>query len=101
MTTNPFARIEASEKIEALGTTPEKYGFKPLAKPAKPYGIWIQRTTPAGEPIGTWATITVGGPLARYATMVDAEAAAGRFRGLGHNAAARRFGEMAEGGDDQ
>ncbi len=26
---DPFARIQASEEIEALGTTPEKYGFKP------------------------------------------------------------------------
>jgi hypothetical protein len=26
--TDPFARIRAREQIEALGTTPEKYGFK-------------------------------------------------------------------------
>ncbi len=25
---DPFARIRASEEIEALGTTPEKYGFR-------------------------------------------------------------------------
>ena len=28
--TDPFARIEAREKIEQLGTTPEKYGLEPL-----------------------------------------------------------------------
>jgi hypothetical protein len=33
---DPFARIEASEKIQALGTTPEKYGFEKPTPPAKP-----------------------------------------------------------------
>jgi hypothetical protein len=97
--TDPFARIKAAEVIEALGTTAEKYGFKPLAKPAKPYGIWIECTRSGGEPVGTWATIVFGGALARYATIVDAEAAVGRFRDLGHNATAKPFGEMAEDGD--
>jgi hypothetical protein len=63
---------------------------------AKPYGIWLERTTPSGEPVNSWATITRVGPLARYATAAEAEAAAGRFRALGHNATAKPFGEMAE-----
>lgn len=66
----------------------------------KPYGIWVERTTP-GAAIGSWATIVFGGALARYATMGDAEAAAARFRDRGHNATAKPFGAMAEDGDDQ
>ena len=31
---DPFARIYAREEIEALGTTPEKYGFQPIVRPA-------------------------------------------------------------------
>jgi hypothetical protein len=62
----------------------------------KPYGIWLERTTPGGEPVGSWATIYFGGRLARYATMAEAEEAAGRFRDKGHNATAKPFGNMEE-----
>jgi hypothetical protein len=31
---DPFARIRAREEIEALGTTPEQYGFQPIVRPA-------------------------------------------------------------------
>jgi hypothetical protein len=32
---DPFARIRAREEIEALGTTPEQYGFQPIVRPAQ------------------------------------------------------------------
>ena len=68
----------------------------------QPYGIWLERTTPSGEPLGSWATIYFGGRLARYATMAEAEEAAGRFRDRGHNATARHFAPpMEEDGDEE
>jgi hypothetical protein len=66
---------------------------------AKPYGIWLEHRTPSGAPVACWATIYRGGALARYATMVEAGAAAGRFCDRGHDATAKPFGEMEEDGD--
>ena len=65
-------------------------------KTEKPYGIWLERRTPGGEPVVSWARVTRVGPLARYATAAEANEAAGRMRDLGHNATAKPFGDMEE-----
>ena len=86
---DPFARIEASEKIEALGTTPEKYGFgdeapeeerAPKETPAEPFPKGARVQVQIRKNQLRWGTIDYRVDANYFRVLIDGAVSASLFR---------------------